>query len=193
MWRILPLWASLLFWWALVVPTANAHGFLAIPKSRNWYHNSNYCPHCLNGGGTGKTKGTVYPNSIHGMCGDPASGPLDHEAGGKFATGVITGTYEEGGLIRLAAAMSTYHKGFIEYRICRYPAGTPDAERAALTDDCLNQYRLKQADISGSQVPGSYYYFLGNASDTGYCELQSSVLIISCLRSLSNLFLNFNY
>ena len=149
---------------------AAAHGYLAIPKSRNFLHNSNYCPHCLNSGGVGATRGTVYPNSIHGMCGDRAVGPLEHEAGGKFATGEITGTYEQGGLIRLAVGMSTYHKGAVEYRICKYQPGSPEAERLALTDACLEEHVLIQASIPEAQVPGSRWYFLGNASDAGYCE-----------------------
>jgi hypothetical protein len=149
---------------------ASGHGYMAIPKSRNYLHNSNYCPHCLNGGGVGATRGTVYPKSgPHGVCGDPANSPRDHEAGGKFATGEVTGIYEDGGLIHLAAAMSTYHKGMIEYRICRFPAGLSTVdEKNALTEECLDQHILKQADIPGAQVPNGRYYFLGNASDTGF-------------------------
>lgn len=151
---------------------ASAHGYLAIPKSRNYLHNSNYCPHCLNSGGVGVTRGTKYPKSIHTMCGDNPNGPsLEHEAGGKYATGEITGTYQAGGLIHLAVGISTYHKGAIEYRICRYASGTPEAERAALTDACLNKHKLTQAKIPKSQAPGNKWYFLGNFSETGYCEL----------------------
>ncbi|KAL4528566.1 hypothetical protein Ndes2437A_g03128 [Nannochloris sp. 'desiccata'] len=142
--------------------------FSPSPKARNALANSYYCPHCLNAGGVAATRGTKYPNNSgkHGICGDRAAGPLDHEAGGKFATGEIAATYKQGSAIQLAAAMATYHKGLIEYRICRYQAGSPRSERAALTNECLEQHVLKQA--SSSQAPGSRYYFLGNASDAGY-------------------------
>ena len=169
--RFVHLWVAVVMFFMALAPQVNAHGYLAIPKSRNYLHNSNYCPHCLNGGGVGATRGTVYPKNsgLHGMCGDPAKGPLDHEAGGKFATGDITGIYVEGGLIHLATAMSTYHKGMIEYRICRFPAGSgPAAEKAALTEACLDEHILTQADIPGAQVPKGRYYFLGNASDAGF-------------------------
>ncbi|KAG7675266.1 hypothetical protein Ndes2526B_g08133 [Nannochloris sp. 'desiccata'] len=163
------LWAAGILYLLMAVPHVKAHGYLAIPKSRNYLHNSNYCPHCLNAGGVGLTRGTVYPKSgPHGICGDPHLAPREHEAGGKFATGQITGVYEEGGLIHLAAAMSTYHKGFIEYKICRFPAGSPADEKAALTYACLDENILKQADIPGAQVPNGRYYFMGNASDNGF-------------------------
>lgn len=153
-----------------LAPATSAHAYLAIPKSRNYLHNSNYCPHCLNSGGVGATRGTVYPYSKNAVCGDKLTGPLEHEAGGKFATGEITGTYQAGGLIHLALGVATYHKGAVEYRICRYPSGTPDQERAALTNSCLEKYVLTQAKIKGAQKPGNRWAFLGNASETGYCE-----------------------
>ena len=104
------------------------------------------------------------------MCGDHPLGPLEHEAGGKYATGEITGYYEEGSLVQLAAAITTYHRGAIEYRICRYQADTPEVERLALTDDCLEKYVLTQANLPEAQAPGSRWYFLGNASEDGYGE-----------------------
>jgi hypothetical protein len=35
----------------LVTRSAEAHGLLSTPLSRNGYHSSDYCPHCLNAGG----------------------------------------------------------------------------------------------------------------------------------------------
>jgi Lytic polysaccharide mono-oxygenase, cellulose-degrading len=160
---------------SIFAQNAHGHAFLALPKARNVLANSYYCPHCLNAGNVNVTRGTVYPinEGKHGMCGDRAAGPLDHEAGGKFATGQIAATYEQGSAIQMAAAVATYHKGLIEYRICKYPAGDAESERAALTDECLDQHILKQITTTSDentppQAPGSRYYFLGNASDTGY-------------------------
>ena len=34
------------------VRPASAHGYLANPVSRNYLHNTDYCPQCLNAGGT---------------------------------------------------------------------------------------------------------------------------------------------
>jgi len=47
-----------------LLPTVLGHGFLSVPRSRNAIANSNYCPHCLNGGGSGATA-----TGLHGMCG----------------------------------------------------------------------------------------------------------------------------
>lgn len=104
------------------------------------------------------------------MCGDPAAQamPHKHEAGGIYANGTITGTYTEGTAIRLNLALATYHKGRISYRICPYPAGDAASERAALTETCLNQYKLLQADVPGAQLPGSPFFYLGNGSDAGW-------------------------
>jgi hypothetical protein len=62
--------------------------------------------------------------------------------------------------------MSTYHKGAVQYRVCRFPAGAD--EKAALTEACLDAHVLKQADVAGSQAPGSAYYFMGGEADQGY-------------------------
>lgn len=36
---------------ACTVHLTAAHGYLAVPISRNLLHNTDYCPHCLNAGG----------------------------------------------------------------------------------------------------------------------------------------------
>jgi hypothetical protein len=143
--------------------TVMGHGFLSKPPSRNYLHNSNNCPHCLNAGGTSQTKGSHYPRSRHGMCGDPASGPRPHEAGGRFATGKVTGYYRQGGRIRVTTSVATYHRGVIEYRVCRYRAGSAASERRALTESCLNEHVLRQASGGGGR-----YQYLGNRPETGY-------------------------
>lgn len=139
-----------------------AHGFLSKPRSRNFLATRNNCPHCMNGGGVAQTRTAHYPRSRHGMCGDPASGPRDHEAGGEFFTGHATGYYRQGGHIRLTTSITTDHRGAIEYRVCRYPVGSPDTERRALTEACLNKHVLHRAS------DGARYMFLGNGPERGY-------------------------
>ncbi len=136
--------------------TAAGHGYLAKPRSRNYLHQSNHCPHCLNAGGPSQTR------VRHGMCGDPAGGPREHEAGGRFATGKVTGYYRQGGRIRLTTAISTYHRGAIEFRVCRYRAGSPASERRALTEACLNKHVLRRADTQGR------YLYMGTGPERGY-------------------------
>jgi len=146
---------------ATIVVGAHAHGYLAYPKSRNFV-SSNICPHCLNAGGPAKKHGRVYPHGgRHGMCGDPFDGPRDHEAGGKYAPGVITGTFRKGAYVHLTMAVTANHRGAVEYRVCRYRAGSPAAERRALTDACLNKHVLRRPN-------GSRWTYLGNGPEQGY-------------------------
>jgi hypothetical protein len=148
----------------LILPMqARAHGYLAVPESRNALANSDYCPHCLNAGGVTQTsKHAKYPNSRHGVCGDPQDGPRNHEVGGKYYTGEITGSYKKGGLVDVATAISTYHKGAIEYRICRFAAGT---ERESLTDECFEKNVLRSPSETSYESRWSY---IGTGPERGY-------------------------
>lgn len=137
---------------------AACHGFLAEPKARNVVHNSNYCPHCLAAGGPGVTYagGRTWPNSKHGVCGDPAAGPLDHEAGGKFATKKITGTYKRGQVVTLRVKLTAPHGGRFSFGVCPVPDGaSAAAERKAVTQKCLNSNRLTNTEN------GTPYWWLG--------------------------------
>lgn len=135
-----------------------AHGMLVEPRARNVVHNSNYCPHCLAAGGPGTTYagGRVWPNSVHGACGDPAAGPLDHEAGGKFATKVVTGTYVRGQRLTLRVKISAPHGGRFSFGICPVPDGATDAvERQKVTQACFDANRLTNA------VDNTPYWWFG--------------------------------
>merc|ERR1719209_654944 len=79
--------------------SADAHGRLINPASRgsafrfgfknpaDWNDNAGVC------GGHSNQKAH---DGKCGMCGDPVQGPLLHEAGGKFANGIITKNYAKG-------------------------------------------------------------------------------------------------
>jgi hypothetical protein len=146
-------------WWkkalAVVVGALSAlagvasHGMMTEPRARNVVHNSNYCPHCLAAGGPGVTfaGGRVWPNSLHGACGDPHTGPLDHEAGGKFATKVITGTYVRGQRVTLRIKITAPHGGRFLFGVCPVPDGASDAdERRAVTQACFDANPLTNAE-----------------------------------------------
>jgi hypothetical protein len=161
------------------VIAASCHGFLAEPAARNVVHNSNYCPHCLPAGGPGTTyaggrKWTAAgskmwdpkKNAAHGVCGDPHTGPLDHEAGGKFATKKITGVYAAGQAITIRVKVTAPHGGRFMFGICPVPDGaSPAVERAAVTQQCMDRNRLKNAK------DGSEYWWFGKKT-TGEFEMQ---------------------
>merc|ERR1719310_804488 len=96
---------------AACTTTAEAHGFMKIPLSRNKMAHErgegnpvgpvNYCPHCNNLGGR-RTSPLVFPETIEsargfGLCGDAPQGPArcwnggncpeqEHMPGGRFFT-----------------------------------------------------------------------------------------------------------
>ena len=45
-----------------------------------------------------------------GLCGDPYQGPREHEAGGKYANGIIVETYMQGGTIEVDVDITANHK-----------------------------------------------------------------------------------
>lgn len=150
---------------ATQVVGALCHGFLAVPAARNVVHNSNYCAHCLSAGGPGVTYGggRTWPNSRHGVCGDPAAGPLDHEAGGKFATRKITGTYRRGQVVTLRVKMTAPHGGRFSFGLCPVPDGaTPAVERRAVTQKCLDSNRMINVDT------GTPYWWYGKRGSGEY-------------------------
>ena len=141
MWKKLVAWAV----GAASIVSAAAHGMLSEPRARNVVHNSNYCPHCLAAGGPGVTYagGRVWPRSVHGVCGDPPKGPLDHEAGGKFATKIITGRYVRGQTLTLRVTITAPHGGRFSFGVCPVPDGASDAEeRRVVTQKCFDANRL---------------------------------------------------
>lgn len=142
---------------AASVVGALCHGQLSEPKARNVVHNSNYCPHCLAAGGPGVTYagGRTWPNSLHGACGDPHDGPRDHEAGGKFATRVITGRYVRGQKVTLRVKITAPHGGRFSFGVCPLPRWVTDAsERRIATQACFDANPLLADD-------GTRYWWFG--------------------------------
>lgn len=140
------------------LPRADAHGYLAHPAARNVQHNSNWCPHCLNAGGSW----AVYSHgkqARYGVCGDPWDGPRDHEAGGKFASPPrIAATYAAGQAFTAKTTLTANHKGRWSLRLCPLPgSGTAARERKVVTQACFNAHVLRRADGSGpyTEVPGA--------------------------------------
>lgn len=144
---------------------AACHGMMTEPAARNVVHNSNFCPHCLAAGGPGVTfsGGRTWPDSRHGVCGDPYTGPLDHEAGGKFATNKITGTYVRGQRVGLQVKITAPHGGRFSFGLCPVPPGAPPVvERKAVTQQCLDANRLVNAD------DGTFYWWFGRRAAGTY-------------------------
>ncbi|XP_052081951.1 uncharacterized protein LOC127719748 [Mytilus californianus] len=83
-----------------------------------------------------------------GICGDPydQTQPRENEAGGKYATGIISAQYTVGQVIDISVEITANHKGWFEFRLCP----NNDVKKPA-THACLDKYLLKLADGSGTR------------------------------------------
>lgn len=79
-----------------------------------------------------------------GICGDRYQGPRRHEAGGKFARGVIVRHYQQGQDIDVWVDVTTNHLGWMEWRLCPH-----NDVRTPATQECLDQYVLERTDGQG--------------------------------------------
>lgn len=129
--------------------------------------NSDYCPQCLAGGGPSAVSGGLkWPAGSHGLCGDASADatPRKHEAGGKYWTGKITGSYIEGQVIKLSVLLTAYHKGRFGFRICKISGGAINDETNQLTESCFNQNVLVQGNVASAQAPGDPYLHIGDST-----------------------------
>ena len=53
-----------------------------------------------------------------GVCGDPynAGEKPNEDVGGKFVTGITTGSYASGTSMEVEVKITAYHKGWFEFR-----------------------------------------------------------------------------
>ncbi|XP_005096033.1 uncharacterized protein LOC101845159 [Aplysia californica] len=127
------------------------HGYLIDPAQRSsvWrvqkfipmHPPQNYDDNGLNCGGISYQKVHGYKC---GVCGDPWKGPLENEAGGKYAKNIITGRYQQGADVTFTATITANHLGWFEFRVC--PVGIGEK----VTQACLDRYPLSLAGRPGN-------------------------------------------
>lgn len=119
----------------------SGHGRMIEPASRNsmWRFNyknpRNYNDMGLNCGGF--TNQFERQGGRCGACGDPWQGPRDHEAGGKYARGVVARQYHMGAFINITVELTSNHMGYFEFRLC--PVNDPHKKA---TQACLDRHLL---------------------------------------------------
>lgn len=149
----------------------DGHAYLSSPKSRNFVARlppftpaTEYCPHCLSGGGPGEISGGEtypYPETItssarHGLCGDPA---LSNQR--YLSTGDVQATYESSSIVTFEVTVSTHHRGVMRFFLCDLST-TPDNQ---VTQECLfaNPLERDPSDVfisppdSRPEYNGRYY------------------------------------
>jgi uncharacterized protein (DUF608 family) len=85
-------------------------------------------------------------NGKCGICGDPYDAERENEAGGKYATGLISAHYKTGQTIDIAVQITANHLGWFEFRLC-----DNNNPKKAATPECLDKYLLQLADGSGTR------------------------------------------
>ena len=73
-----------------------------------------------------------------GVCGDPWQGPRYHEAGGRFATGLVVRTYDAGDTIRTRVELTDNKLGWFEFRLCPH-----DDPTVRVQQSCLDTHLLR--------------------------------------------------
>ncbi|XP_060607944.1 uncharacterized protein LOC132760070, partial [Ruditapes philippinarum] len=99
-----------------------------------------------------------------GVCGDPYNAQVkpNEDVGGLYVVnGVITGSYDKGGVLNTEVEITAYHKGWFEFRLC--PLATTTTK---VTQECLNQNvltvkgtnttRIQLEEIKTGLGPGVY-------------------------------------
>ncbi|XP_071115849.1 putative uncharacterized protein DDB_G0268364 [Haliotis cracherodii] len=143
---------------SVLPPLCDAHGRLMDPPARNsmWrlgFNNPvNYNDNELYCGG--RMVQWLRNSGKCGVCGDAYHGKNDHEAGGKYANGIITRSFHEGDTIPVTVHLTANHLGWFEFRIC--PVNDP---KKRVTQKCLDKHQLKRPDGKGMKyfVPKGKY------------------------------------
>ncbi|PNF41958.1 hypothetical protein B7P43_G14640 [Cryptotermes secundus] len=139
--------AIISLWWLQKV---EAHGRLIEPPSRAtmWRYGfstpPNYNDHELYCGGF--TRQWQKNGGKCGICGDAWDMPVPrpHEAGGKYAQGIIVRRYKKDSPITIRVELTANHRGYFEFRLC--PNNAP---RRTGTQACLDKYVLRRAKFAG--------------------------------------------
>ncbi|XP_025082650.1 uncharacterized protein LOC112557168 [Pomacea canaliculata] len=143
-WHSLAMVGIILF---LDLPSTRGQGRLQLPFARSSVWRSgldtvhNYDDHLLECGGYWYKK---RRGNQCGLCGDPVDGPRDHEAGGRYATGILTASYYPGQRTQFKVLMNTNQGGYFQFSICSLQSSSE-----ASTQACFDQHPVPLADGSG--------------------------------------------
>lgn len=100
--------------------------------------------------------GAIWPAGQRSMCGDSSTlaQPRPHEAGGVFWTGAVVpaSVLTEGQVVNVTVRLTANHMGRFTFRVCRITGTDVAAEQAQLTDACLDEHILLQANTTDAQV-----------------------------------------
>lgn len=87
-------------------------------------------------------------------CGDTpdAPAPLPHQAGGKWALGILARNYSEGETVTMAVSVTNSHGGPLEFKLCPH-----DDVNTPVTQACLDRYPLTVVSPAGGAAVTADY------------------------------------
>ncbi|XP_048251103.1 uncharacterized protein LOC124115133 [Haliotis rufescens] len=113
----------LLFSLVTLIHVVVPHGRIIDPPGRStmWRYGfdtpQNYDDNALFCGG--RAHQWEHMNGLCGLCGDPYDQrPRPHEAGGKYAKGIVTETFLQGQIINVKIEVTANHGGVFAFRLC---------------------------------------------------------------------------
>ncbi|KAL4449391.1 hypothetical protein ABPG77_007035 [Micractinium sp. CCAP 211/92] len=148
---------------------AAGHGYIEQPVARNvlsYRAGQQWDPMSLSSGGVAVVSagGAIWPAGQRSMCGDSSTlaQPRPHEAGGVFWTGAVVpaSVLTEGQVVNVTVRLTANHMGRFTFRVCRITGNDVAAEQAQLTDACLDEHILLQANTTDAQFPGQRFWYV---------------------------------
>lgn len=124
-----------------LVEWSSQHGLLLSPPQRGslWRYGYDTPPNYDdNGLFCGGLEEYIKTGGKCGVCGDAYSGPREHEAGGKYAKGIIVEQLPaESTEMKTTIQITSYHKGYFEFRICPH-----NDIRRPVAQECLDEHLM---------------------------------------------------
>lgn len=157
-----------------LVEWSSQHGLLLSPPQRGslWRYGYDTPPNYDdNGLFCGGLEEYIKTGGKCGVCGDAYSGPREHEAGGKYAKGIIVEQLPaESTEMKTTIQITSYHKGFFEFRICPH-----NDIRRPVAQECLDEHLM----IIKEGSPESSYtrFYPSNPKVTGKDKYHLTLLI----------------
>eukprot|EP00040_Diaphanoeca_grandis_P040052 m.261075 g.261075 ORF g.261075 m.261075 type:complete len:385 (-) comp41254_c0_seq1:82-1236(-) len=144
-----------------LVTTCNSHGFLSFPIARNWKarfdpassSETEWCPHCLNGGGPGTVSSFwspwPYPETVdssvrNGVCGDPIGQGVSNQQKYAKGDGSIVANFAVGEAIDIEVVVTAHHLGYFQFHLCNMDS-LADGENVSWS--CLSENNLKRVSM----------------------------------------------
>ena len=107
-----------------------------------------------------------------GVCGDPSSGPQQHDDNGRYASGIKVRSYPQGGAVNVTVEVLSNLLGYFEFRLC--PRNDTNTQ---LTHECFNQNILWIEESWGTR------YYVGSKGGIYdlHVKLPSNIVCTDCV------------